>query len=211
LEPPALPGESLILFVDEEVRDAVRSGKFVHMIDVLPAPQRPVLDGKSSKDSTVLSFRLWVEAFGIFQELHRQYHPQDATGMAKYMSDLAARAARTEPTGAFYHYDVFFRRARAFAVENGWPLGDFFWGRLNQELWSRAILAARTATASQPARKPALPRSGGWGGICNAFNSADGCHFLQCKFRHQCARCQSTRHGAPACPPPAPSTSGRTD
>ena len=35
---------------------------------------------------------------------------------------------------------------------------------------------------------------------CNKFNTEAGCMFANCRYRHVCSKCQSTAHGASACP-----------
>jgi hypothetical protein len=212
--PRSAADHRFVLLLDDGVRTDIRAGKYVSMYDVLPVHKRWLPVGKA-KDATPMPFRLWTEAFGLFAAAHLQDHPGDGSAMMKYLSELAAFARDPDPStyGAFYFYDVAFRRARAYVLEQGWPMDSVSWGTFKHDIWAQAQQTARDihppskprfAPAVSGPRFPFPPRATVPGSdVCFKFNTPDlGCRVRNCSWRHVCLVCHGDGHGvgAPSCP-----------
>ena len=176
---------------------------------------------RTAMDQPPMYHRVWAQAFGIYQGIRLEAHPEEAIGMAKYSSDIAAFSAPNPgtPPGDFYCYDVRFRKHRAALIAAKRSLKGYGWGCLRNDLWLSATMEAAKQERPQASRgagadKSTRPKgsggpSGGAGGssgkadsVCPFFNWDKGCSHSNCSMKHICTRCKLPDHGASVCTKP---------
>ncbi len=151
------------------------------------------------------SWDKWLSAFHVFMSLYLERHSARAAELLKYAETI--RLASVQFSGFGWRtYDEQFRLRHAVNPASSW-------GDMDIELWVTVAAAASIGSATpRPKNRyntfgPAAggrgnlpgPRSLGSGGVCYAFNRAQGCRFAPCKFVHKCSVCSRANHNALNC------------
>ena len=129
-----------------------------------------------------LTINQWLTAFNCYMDVYVQKFPNQMSGLLAYMN-LIRDLERSCGMQAFNYYDRSFRAHRQSQ--------DLPWGRMQTEIWNKAILFAfpknQTQTSGKSNVAPAF--KGGNRKFCFQFNSAQGCTRQQCQFNHVCSFC----------------------
>ena len=153
----------------------------------------------------------WLSAFHVFMAIFFEKHPSRAAELLKYAETI--RLASIQFSGFGWRtYDEQFRLRRAADPSSSW-------GEMDLELWVTVAAAATVgygprqvsnlhgnivtnnniAHASVANGGPFSTGNRSDGGVCFAFNKAQGCRFALCRFAHRCSACSRVGHNALSC------------
>ena len=162
----------------------------------IPSPAFQLVDGvlRAAPRSArpISSFGKWSVAFLRFAAIYLEAHPSHAIGLMRHMHQVSQLTAPGLGF-AWREFDLYFRRARELDPAH------HLWGQTasTSQMWLQAVAfgiggAAKNPSAPAPAKARAFQ-------VCRNFNSARGCRFQHCRFRHTCHFCRGS-HPAARCP-----------
>ena len=229
LHDPADPGNELREYevygsqLDPKLKKKIWEGQFIELgllANAVPAAPLVVRDDASialaqNKIKEPASPTEWHTLFATFMAVYLQKHPTEGPSMITYM-DKIMLLYRQYNGYVWRSYDRRFRAAKAACPKLPWHMIRTSWVQDFARDEERAKQTSQYRR-NQPFRgppsqyrgnnlsyrpgsaQPRPPQHNGPKPICGQYNSAGGCHFTNCKFRHACKNCQKPGHPVQAC------------
>ena len=186
--------------LESKIRAKIVQGEFVDLASILnpskddltilvkPDSAATISLGQNKKKS-LLSIELWTSAMLTYAAVYLQAHSTEAPALLKYIDFIRVMASHS-PNGGWRTYDESFRRAKA-ATAIPWdkPLINLYVGAMFSAQRSQSFPSPKPFRGQQ---RPFIPK-----GYCYRFNLGK-CEDRNCKYKHQCSKCQSF-HPASAC------------
>lgn len=193
-------GETLPVVPAKLVRRVVR-GDYIDMAefteDHLELELRRSLEGEDSKPTPLHKLRpvpdllAWVRSFCHYAGIVAKTHPDKAVDLWAY---LAIMLSGKDHGDWWRTYDSRFRQQ--------WPsLEKAEFGRVDQALYTKAILSAGSLKPAQPppSESSSLPKAKKRKMmVCFAWNDGRLCASTPCRYQHVCSRCAGD-HRKSAC------------
>ena len=138
---------------------AIRDGKFIDLVDLLPEALREAQfdkacdkkDAKSKKKHSIASPLDWMVAYAPYSAATVHFNPKKAFEMAAYSSILLT-LARDIRGMAWAKYDRLFRQAAAMNPQLPWH-------RREQDIWLMSVTESATLAAVRPPSQQGLPQA----------------------------------------------------
>ncbi|XP_038073487.1 uncharacterized protein LOC119741700 [Patiria miniata] len=179
-----------LLFADSASEVLARSNKAEEVALVIENDKMFLRSNqvKTSRQKKMDTWDKWVSAFHTFMAIYLVKFPSRVNELLKY-TEIVRTASVQFPGRSWRLYDEQFRlRLEAQPHKS--------WGELDVELWLTVASyeAAPAAFGGAPRAAPHTVTR-----LCFAFNSPNGCKFVNCKYQHKCAACGRHGHGSPTC------------
>ncbi len=216
---PFAGGRPLGATVDATLKARIWAGKLVCLPTLLgrksATPEILMsFDGASSKmglkqrNSHVISYGDWVDAFDLYVAVMCQRKPELVGGMLKHKSKVKDLYHSDRSSGAWHMYDLEYRKAVAS------PEVSTTWGDVDIDVWGAAMLKATTnrlphqkSSIQTPFRQKgqnivynkagvSVPK-----GHCINFHVGQKCAQAPCRYSHACPKCDKN-HPAIKCEQP---------
>ena len=210
-EPPQYNTNSIAVgsAVPTNMRASIIEGKLISFYDLIKRPEarhtHALLDvdlesgaarsvqSPAAPTKKFLSFCDWVSAWNIYTTILIQ-----ARGDIKLQSQMAIHLEQVtelhRENARWQYYDEEFRRQIA--------LGAASWGQIHAQALNKSYVRGglKPVAARQSTKQHAdLVESDIPNGYCRDFNLSPACAKVKCYWRHICANCAKSSHGAKDC------------
>lgn len=147
------------------------------------------ISSSSAPKRKFLSIEQWTDAFNVYASVRRVKYPEEADGLAAYMS-LVRRIA--DEKGCWFYYDSNFRRLRQNT--------NYAWDEIENELFLIALSRKQPFRAQRQSDQTKQPSSGTKQTnyrSCYKYNKGVACN--GCRYPHICSECGRPNHAQYRC------------